>query len=384
MKYFLVLLIFSLLIISSCKESDDPTEPEACDPNSELAILEDIKTNTEAGVVKVMTRNIYIGADVDIVLAADSLSDIPILAAAAYATLEATDFNKRAIMLADEIALAVPHVIGLQEVTMVYTQSPSDFIPDNPIIANDLEYDYLTILMAALEAKGLNYEIAQVVQNANIELPMLVGFDNLGNPLLDDIRIVDRDVLLVRSDVDVSNEMHGNFQAYLPVDEDLGLVIPRGYVSIEAKIGDNSYRVVNTHLEAAPIEELRAAQALELLAIHATETLPVIMLGDFNTPAPNNTTYQMVISAGYKDAWDHNTETYSYNAPGNTYGHYGGSTGDLSNTTVNMVERIDFVFVRSSSDPTWGPVVVVGDETCERKNNLWASDHAGVITLLIF
>ncbi|NOQ97294.1 MAG: hypothetical protein GQ561_03940 [Calditrichae bacterium] len=168
MKYFLVLLILGLLIISSCKKSEDPTEPEACDPNSELAILEDIKNNTEAGVVKVMSRNIYIGADVDIVLGAENLEDIPILAAAAYATLEATDFDKRAIILADEIALAVPHVIGLQEVTMVYTQSPGDFLIGNPGIANDLQYDYLTILMAALNAKGLNYVIAQEVQNANI------------------------------------------------------------------------------------------------------------------------------------------------------------------------------------------------------------------------
>ena len=182
----------------------------------------------------------------------------------------------------------------------------------------------------------------------------------------------------------VSNIMKANYQAALPVDTSLGLVIPRGYVSAEVSVGGKSYRVTNTHLEAAPVEALRAAQAAELIAVHANETLPVIFLGDFNTPATLNTTYQMVVAAGYKDAWINNTETYSYNSPGNTYGHYGGEYGDLSSESINMVERIDFAFVRSSTDPTWGPVVVVGDEVCERGFGLWASDHAGLIAQLTF
>ena len=60
---------------------------------------------------------------------------------------------------------------------------------------------------------------------------------------------------------------------------------------------------------------------------------------------------------------------------------------NLSNTSVNMFERIDFVFVNSTPigpDPEWGPVVVIGDEYAERSNNLWASDHAGVITMMKF
>ncbi len=384
MKLVKVLLILGLVFIVSCKNTTEEDPTEVCDPNSELAILADIKSDADAGALKVMSRNIYIGADVDVVLGAENVMDIPGLVATAYATLEKTDFNKRALMLADEIALANPHVIGLQEVLMLYTQSPGDFLIGNPVAAENLEWDYLAILMDALSAKGLNYTVAHTIENANIELPMLVGVDSEFNPLLDDVRIVDHDVLLVRSDVQVSKKMKGNYQAVLPVDEELGLVIQRGYVSVEAKVGENSYRIANTHLEAANIEELRAAQAAELLAIHAGETLPVIFIGDFNTPAPDNSTYQLVTGAGYKDVWDHNTETYTYNGDGNTYGHYGGTTGDLSNTTVNMFMRIDFVFVRSETDPTWGPVVVVGDETCERKNDLWASDHAGVITMMKF
>jgi len=380
MKYFLILLILSLLIISSCKESDNPTEAPAIDPNGELAILATMKDATGTGLIKVMTRNIYIGADVDIVLEAEDPNDIPVLVAQAYATLEGTDFTHRATMLADEIAKTEPHLIGLQEVTMSFRQSPGDLAFGGQEPATELEYDYLSTLMEALVAKGLNYEIALVVQNADVELPMLTGFDNQGIPTFDDVRIVDQDVILARSDVQVSKPMKGNYQAFLPVDPALGINIYRGYVSVEAKVNDISFRFVNTHLEAFNIEELRLAQAAELVAIHAVEELPVVMVGDFNTPAPGNSTYQFVLNSGYNDVWDHNTETYSYNAAGNTFGH----NSELSNSDVNMFQRIDFVFVRSATDPEWGPVVVIGDEFAERSNNLWPSDHAGVITMLKF
>ena len=110
MKIFKYLLMLSLVFVFSCK--DDPTPPpEECaeadqDPNEELAILESMRNNEEAGVLKVMSRNIYIGADVDVVLEAEDFTDIPILVAAAYATVQKTDFNKRAELLAEEIALA--------------------------------------------------------------------------------------------------------------------------------------------------------------------------------------------------------------------------------------------------------------------------------------
>jgi endonuclease/exonuclease/phosphatase family metal-dependent hydrolase len=398
MRILKYLLMLSLVFVFSCK--DDPVDNEdACtkagqDPNEELAILEAMRNNEAAGVLKVMTRNIYIGADVDVVLEAEDFTDIPVLVAAAYATVQKTDFNKRAELLAAEIALAEPHVIGLQEVSQFYRQSPGDFIDESGLPnpeqtpATDLEWDYLTILMNALDAKGLDYEVAHEIENANIELPMFTGVDGDGNVLLDDMRIVDRDVLLVRSDVQASKKMKGNYQANLPVEPDLGLIIPRGYVSAEIAVGGKSYRIVNTHLEAASVEvegvQLRAIQATELISIYQDESLPVIFLGDYNSPATSGQAYNLILNAGYKDAWSNNTETYSYNAPGNTYGHYGGEYGDLSSESVNMFQRIDFAFVRSSTDPTWGPVVVVGDEVCERDYGLWASDHGGLIAQLTF
>ena len=380
MKYLLILMSMFVLIITGCKD-DSPTENnQGTGITQEDAALKAMKDNTSADVVTVMTRNIYIGADVDVVLEAETLEQVPILVAAAYGTLQETDFAKRAVILAKEIKKANPHLIGLQEVTQVYSQTPGDFLLGNPQEANTLEYDYLELLLDALAAEGMNYEVAESVNNANIELPMFAGFDNQGNPKLDDMRIVDRDVILSRSDVQISNNFHDNYWAVLPVDTSIGLVIPRGYVSVEAKVGNRSYRFVNTHLEAAAIEELRMAQAAELITVHAEESLPIILVGDFNAPAPTNQTYNLVLGAGYEDSWAEYDQTWEKNPDGNTWGH----KADLSNESPSMIERIDFIFVKSPVAPNYGPVAVTGDESTERSGGLWGSDHAGVVTQLDF
>ena len=74
-----------------------------------------------------MTRNIYIGADVDIVLDAETQEEIPALVAIAFEDLKSTNFPSRAAALAEEIEKTMPHMIGLQEVSTFYTRSPGHF-----------------------------------------------------------------------------------------------------------------------------------------------------------------------------------------------------------------------------------------------------------------
>jgi len=214
------------------------------------------------------------------------------------------------------------------------------------------------------------------VENANIELPMLTGIVD-GIPTFDDVRIVDHDVILARSDVITSNPKAVSFQVFL-TDTSTGIELPRSFVYCNAKVGDVEIVFSNTHLEAFDIEAIRAAQATELMATFANETLPVVMVGDFNTAAPSNTTYQMVLGAGYTDAWENNT--LEYNTLGYTWGH----DADLKNTTINFERRIDFVFVKASTEPAYGESFVIGDEGRDIRNGLWPSDHGGVLTKLTF
>ena len=66
-------------------------------------------------LVKVMTRNLYLGASIDPILAATSLADIPHRMAAAWSMACATRPDERALALAEEIDRIQPHLVGLQE-----------------------------------------------------------------------------------------------------------------------------------------------------------------------------------------------------------------------------------------------------------------------------
>ncbi|MCB0281372.1 MAG: endonuclease/exonuclease/phosphatase family protein [Calditrichae bacterium] len=368
---FLALLLTSFVI--SCSE-DDGTGNEDPDPNGEETLLTELGSSEANGTIKVMTRNIYIGADVDGLLSEDvTINQIPSLVALAYKSLQDADFEERAKGIADEIEKTKPHLIGLQEVSKIFTQTPSDFLGGNPVKAQNVVYDYLEILLNELNSRGLNYSAVSTVDNADIELPMLAS-------PLDDIRLLDRDVILARNDVTVSDELSENFEAMLIADTTFGLVVPRGFTSVKATVGGNTYRFINTHLEAFdPNNQLRQAQLSELLATFSDETSPVIMVGDFNSPAPSGPTYMAVTAAGFSDTWLNNALTYNEN--GYTYGH----DADLMNNSVNFYSRIDFIFVKSSSSFQVGNAFVIGDELRDRvTGGLWPSDHGGVVELIDF
>ncbi len=374
------ILLLAVTLIWGCKTDKTPLSAEDdSDPHGEEQLLAEFKADEGSGVVKVMSRNVYIGTDVDLVLEAEDLEDVPLLVQIAYQLLQSTDFSSRAVALAEEISKTRPHLIGLQEMSKFYIQSPGDMADGGMTPATDLFLDFFEILMEAIEAKGLDYEMAAMVKNANVELPMITGVDDLGNYTFDDIRIEDHDVILVRSDVNYSNPVAVNYDSMLVVEPSIGLVIPRGYVKVNAQVGEISLVFANTHIEAAPLVNLRLAQTTQLLDAVKDETLPVIVVGDFNSQATSGETYQFVISEGYNDVWIDNTLTY--NANGYTFGH----SSNLTNSEPLLFERIDFIFTGPQGNPVVGEGFVLGDEKRDMTTSgLWPSDHAGVVTKLTY
>jgi len=332
------------------------------------------------GDLSVMTRNIYVGTDVDKVLEAEDLNQIPFIVAELVLMLESTDFLTRAGLLADEIALSQPHLIALQEVSLIRFQSPGDYLVGNPIPAEENPISYLNILLNQLGLKGLNYTVAGVVQNADVELPMFTGFTgDPDNPITyDDVRLTDYDVVLARADVQVSNVTARNFKARLTIPE-AGIVVPRGYVLLNARVDGKRYHFINTHLEPASLP-IRLLQAFELVSGLWGKPYPIVMAGDFNSQAPNGLTYKYIASRGFVDVWTRNSLTD--NPDGFTYGH----DMDLRNRNDAFDERIDFIFVRNKL--LWryiGPVaaIVVGEDPAVwDMYGLWPSDHGGVVASL--
>jgi len=121
----------------------------------------------------------------------------------------------------------------------------------------------------------------------------------------------------------------------------------------------------------APIQH---AQAAELLASATATTLPVVLLGDFNSSAdpggPNDTlTYELLQMAGFQDAW-------SRTNPGEP-GYTCCQEADLQNPVSTLDDRIDLVLTRGAVLPV--ATDVLGEDAADRtESGLWPSDHAGV------
>jgi endonuclease/exonuclease/phosphatase family metal-dependent hydrolase len=351
----LLLLGLGAAILSSCDDSE-LTRP------ADLEIV-------------VMTRNLYIGSDLDPLLAVSSLEEVPDAGAEVWADVVATDFTERAEAIADEIAAARPHLVGLQEVSMFRRQSPGDFLIGNLIRASQVELDYLEALLAALEARGLSYRPVAVSVGTDLEGPLRVA----GSGFTDDLRLTDREVIIARSDVSVTDIREENYsvtQSVPPGGGPLSIDLVKGWTSVDATVEGFSFRFVSTHLEIARFDPVvQVAQADELLDALAGENLPIVLVGDFNsTPGGSGTpTYGNLIAAGFQDAWD-----------------LGGSGGegltccqrtDLRDPVSSLSARVDLILLRGALQAL--AAEVVGDDPADRTpSGLWPSDHAGVVAVL--
>lgn len=365
-------------------------------------------THAEGGddKIKVLSRNIYLGADIFPVLAAAQNPDplaVPLAVTEVFQTAQATNFPERAAALADEIARHSPDVIGLQEVSIWSTQIPGDFLAGNPTAANDVAYDFLQILQANLEARGMSYEVAASVDNADIELPFVAGMTAQG-PILGDVRLQDRDVTLVRSGIQYSNEFSGNFTYNGVVDiNGAQASFTRGYNMVDINVKGADYRFVNTHLEVGgsePFKSLQAVQMNELLQlVGATNagSKPVIMVGDFNSDPseqpfvstsgipgldglPLVPPYLQALGTGYGDTW-----TLQKKIKGNGFTCCFDAT--VSDETAELSSRIDHIFVKENGRPLERSMSkVLGNSAADMTDtsNLYPADHAGVYAKIRF
>ena len=348
------LLLGVLVSFSGCEKITAPMLPDTTAPGPEQ--------------LTVMTYNVYVGGSVDTVLSVENLLQVPTEVGNVYNSIIASDFPGRAATIASSIKTYQPHLIGLQEISLIRTQTPGDRIAGGTVPAEEVVIDFLQVLMDALRTEGLDYKVAAQVQNIDVEMPMFAETSIV------DARLTDSDVILARGDVAVSRPVTVNYTSALTI-EMLALEIPRGYTAVDATVNGVTYRFVNTHLEAFS-PELRVAQTQELVDAFSDETLPIIVLGDFNTRAPHGLAYQTLLSAGYVDVWQMGSE-----GTGNTCCQ----DGNLLNAVSAHSVRIDQIFVRNLKLPVSIMTYTVGDKPSDRLvSGLWPSDHAGVIAHLVF
>ncbi|MDH3734499.1 MAG: endonuclease/exonuclease/phosphatase family protein [Gemmatimonadota bacterium] len=369
----------AVLSLAACSQ-DGPLAPE----------FESARASNTVEAVpgfSVMTWNLYVGARLENLLVITDPSTIPFEVTKLVGEVMATDFPARAEAIVDQIERTNPAVVSLQEMSEFRMQSPGDFLVGNPVPATDPFMDWRVILDNALTNRGLSYSVVAQAMNFDIELPM-VDFSTGG---LDDVRLTDYDVILVRDDVRWKSAASGNFEAVLPLDLG-GFTIPKpsGWAAVDVRLDQRWYRVFNTHLEPADLPgggvnpqlaALHAAQYAELSAIMHRSRNPQILTGDINSAADGSSTptYQQLLQEGFIDLW--------VAGAGAGSGYTSNQEADLKNPVSQLFHRIDFILFRHPSAKKTGVLPgpaaaeVVGDEPADRTpGGLWPSDHAGVVT----
>lgn len=325
--------------------------------------------------LKVMTRNLYLGADLTLVVGDGSVMapEVPARVVRFWETVLATDYPERAKLLADEIAAAKPDLVGLQEAVTYRRQEPGDFSFTAPQQnATEVVWDFVALLMNQLAARGAAYRVAVELPLSDAELP---GTTADGKTF--DLRLTDRDVILARDGTETANPRAVRFALFVPVPVG-GARIPmvRGYTSVEATVGGRRLTFVNSHLEVGggPLGAFQEGQARELVQALQPIAGPVVLVGDFNSAADGTGTMSYrLLTQSFADAW---SKTRA-GEPGFTC-----CSGDLKSATFAARTRIDLVLFRGKGLRAEATEIVGGDPARRTPGGLWPSDHLGVVGTL--
>ena len=106
----IMLLLFGILLsLSGCERISDPVLPD--------------DSTLEAEPLTMMTYNVYVGANMEGLIGITNLLEVPAAVADVYAEAIASDFPGRAAGIAALIKTHRPHIIGLQEISLIRRQA---------------------------------------------------------------------------------------------------------------------------------------------------------------------------------------------------------------------------------------------------------------------
>lgn len=354
------------------------------------------QAKARGSIVNVMTRNLYLGADLTPAIESKSTGEFIEANGAIFRQVEATNFPVRAKGLAKEILDNRPDLVGLQEVALWRTAPPSlgPVFSGKPE-ATTVKYDFLKLLLAQLNKKKALYKPVVVQDEFDFEAPADAngqpgdgpggGTGILANAETNG-RLTMRDVILKRlhSGVQTTNPKSGHFERLL-IEKVAGskeIAVTRGWTSVDAKIrGSKKLHFVDTHLEAfdneAEFPSVRAQQASELVAPGgpATSKLPVILVGDLNSDVKTEVkpgdaqAYRVMLKAGFRER-----------AADKPTGCCIDSSYDLkTGSAAEFDHKVDHIMTDAPKRVKLLDSKVTGRQ---KQHGYWDSDHAGLFSTL--
>ncbi|HMT04480.1 MAG: endonuclease/exonuclease/phosphatase family protein [Solirubrobacterales bacterium] len=265
---------------------------------SMLAVSADAKSKKHKknqNTAKVMTRNLYLGADLGPAIAATGPGDFISKNGQILRDVDTNNFPVRARGLADEIKSVSPDLVGLQEVALWRT-GPADLNPPltGNYTASTVHMDFLNELLSQINKGKKRYRVVNVQNEFDFEAPAdydnnpATGAATLGGEI--NGRLTMRDVILakVSAGVKTKNLKAANYSTiYKPVISGIPVNVQRGWLSADVKVRKGKwFRFVNTHFEAFGEPTIREAQAKELIAPGGplrSGSMPAVLVGDLNS-----------------------------------------------------------------------------------------------------
>ena len=372
--------------------------------------------------VTVMTRNIYLGADVG-----PAMKLLPNFSASAefmWGQVKQTDFSLRARGLAAEIESINPDVVAIQEATK-WICTPHVWSKKTVV------YDFTQELISELAKGGSKYRIASAAGkdafNVGFAINPIPGLTMVHDPQTfqklfgtDDAACGFQiaDTLLVKSEFEIVNAGTSEYEKSYTIIPTL-MTVYRGYSWADINIHGSVIRFIATHLESlfdegkVPVAKLQAEQ---LIADTNAVEMPLVVMGDFNSdprdprkPADPNpgeqpvanescepqvgdptsataldqcNAYWSMVQSGFMDSGPDPTKPANF-----SWGYDALLKGPATSRPAGMTDRLDYIFTKHFQQPISAQVFGnrfpegVGVWNCGG-NQCAASDHAGVAVTL--
>lgn len=373
-----------------------------------LAISTPSSLANGAPSVTVMSRNIYLGADVGKAL--ELIPNLPAAAQFMWDQVNKTDFSKRAQILANEINQSSPDVIGIQEATIWYCQK-------YPWSKKIEVFNFTKQLLNELNGK---YQLA----TKDGKVALNPGFSINPIPLLTKVRDKGRfekifgsdtascgfetgDGLLIKRTPRLELIQLGTteYEVNYPIVPTI-MTVYRGYSWADIKVDQVPTRFVTTHLESLWDENVipnSAKQVKQLITDLSSTKMPIVVMGDFNSdprdPRPKNkpnpgeqpvasescpaedqicNAYKKMINAGFKDVGPDSFDPKNY-----TWGMNPLLTGAdpkrlaaalLMGNKQGFTDRLDYIFTKNGAEAITSKIIGNQPE--------YGSDHAGVVSTI--
>jgi endonuclease/exonuclease/phosphatase family metal-dependent hydrolase len=356
----------------------------------------------------VMSRNIYLGADVGVAL--ELIPNLPAAAQFMWEQVQQTNFAERKAILAKEIMDESPDVIGLQEATIWYCKA-------KPWSTKTEVYNFTTELLAAL---GGTYVIAE----KDGEQAFNPGYSIGPIPFLTKVNDAKTfqplfgqnsascgfqigDALLIKKELRQYVNQVGNseYEAVYKVVPTI-MEIYRGYTWADITMQGSNVRFVSTHLESlwdSNKVPKAADQARQLVSDLTNTKSPIVVIGDFNsdprdprakgfanpgaqpeasdkcpTESPLCNAYKVMREANFTDAGPDASDPATF-----TWGMNALLTGADTARKVaakemgnqfGFTDRLDYIFVKNGIDVLTSKIIGQAPP--------YGSDHAGVVSQL--